>query len=228
VASSEESSAETEDAAAEPDTDNEGAAFTIVLPDKLEMTVAIDELDISAIKEGQEADVTFDALEGQSFSGVVTEVADSADTSSGVASYSATLVLDKSEGILPGMSATATIVKEKKENVITIPLDAVQQYGDDLFVYTQVAEDGTLSGAVKIETGLSDGAVTEVTSGLDEGTVVYYAPTTDDANSSFRMGGGFMGGGAVTRMEGGGPSGRERAPSNDSSGAPSGGGPAGG
>jgi multidrug efflux pump subunit AcrA (membrane-fusion protein) len=218
-------SSETEDAAAEPDTDNEGAAFTIVLPDKLEMTVTIDELDISAVKEGQEADVTFDALEGQSFSGVVTEVADSADTSSGVASYSATLTLDKGEGMLSGMSATATIVKEKKENVITLPLDAVQQYGEDLFVYTQVAEDGTLGGAVKIETGLSDGAVTEVTSGLDEGAVVYYTPTTDDSNSSFRMGGGFMGGGAVTRMEGGGgPSGGGRGPSNNSSGEPSGGG----
>jgi multidrug efflux pump subunit AcrA (membrane-fusion protein) len=215
-----------DESAAEPDTDNEGAAFTIVLPDKLAMTVSIDELDISAIKEGQEADVVLDALEGQSFSGVVTEVSDSADTSSGVASYSATLALDKAEGMLSGMSATATIVKEKKENVITIPLDAVQQYGEDLFVYTSVAEDGSLSGAVKIETGLSDGAVTEVTSGLDEGATVYYAPTTDDSDGSFQMRGGgiMMGSGPVTvRSEGGEPnSGYRGAPAGGT--APSGGG----
>jgi multidrug efflux pump subunit AcrA (membrane-fusion protein) len=182
--------------ATEPDTDNVGAAFTVVLPNKFEMTVSVDELDISAVAEGQEADVAFDALDGQSFSGVVTEVSDSADTSSGVASYSATLTLDKGEGMLSGMSATATIVKEKKENVITIPLDAVQQYGEDLFVYTSIAEDGSLGGAVKIETGLSDGAVTEVTSGLDEGTVIYYVPTTDDSDGAIQMRGGFaMGGG---------------------------------
>jgi multidrug efflux pump subunit AcrA (membrane-fusion protein) len=199
-----------DDSATESDTDNEGAAFTVVLPDKFEMTVSVDELDISAVAEGQEANIAFDALEGQSFSGVVTEVSDSADTSSGVASYSATLVLDKSEGMLSGMSATATIVKEKKENVITIPLDAVQQYGEDLFVYTSIAEDGSLGGEVKIETGLSDGAVTEVTSGLDEGTTVYYVPTTDDSDGTFQMrGGGFMmgGGGEMTVRSSGGPSG---------------------
>jgi multidrug efflux pump subunit AcrA (membrane-fusion protein) len=219
--------------AVEPDTDNEGAAFTIVPPDKLAMTVSIDELDISAIKEGQEASVVFDALEGESFNGVVTEVSDSADTSSGVASYSATLVLDKSEGMLSGMSATATIVKEKKENVITIPLDAVQQYGEDLFVYTSIAEDGSLSGAVKIETGLSDGAVTEVTSGLDEGATVYYVPTEDDSNGAFQMGGGgfMMGGGApnvTVRGSVGGesPGGSRAAPGGESGGGgapPSGG-----
>jgi multidrug efflux pump subunit AcrA (membrane-fusion protein) len=215
--------------ATEPDTDNVGAAFTIVLPDKFEMTVSVDELDISAVAEGQEASVAFDALEGQSFSGVVTEVSDSADTSSGVASYSATLVLDKSEGMLSGMSATATIIKEKKENVITIPLDAVQQYGEDLFVYTSIAEDGALGGEVKIETGLSDGAVTEVTSGLDEGTVIYYVPTTDDSNGTFQMrDGGFMmgGGGPVTVRSGGGESngGFRAAPAGGSGGAaPSGG-----
>jgi multidrug efflux pump subunit AcrA (membrane-fusion protein) len=212
-----------DDSASDPDTDNEGAAFTIVLPDKLAMTVTIDELDISAIKEGQEASVALDALEGESFSGVVTEVSDSADTSSGVASYSATLALDKSEGMLSGMSATATIVKEKKENVVTIPLDAVQQYGEDLFVYTSIAEDGALSGAVKIETGLSDGAVTEVTSGLDEGATVYYVPTTDDSDDSFsiRGNGGFM-------MGGGAPNVTVRSDGSEFRAAPAGGGGGGG
>jgi multidrug efflux pump subunit AcrA (membrane-fusion protein) len=203
--------------------DNEGAAFSVIIPGKADMTVGVDELDIAAVKEGQEASVAFDALEGQTFSGIVTDVSDTADTSSGVASFSATITLDTAEGMLGGMSATATIVKEKKVGVVTIPLEAVQQYGEDLFVYTQLADDGSLSGEVKIETGLSDGAVTEVTSGLEEGATVYYTPSDDGSNGMFSQGGNAMFGGPGVRTFRAGPG-----PESGGSSAPSGNGGGGG
>ena len=56
-----------------------------------------------------------------------------------------------------GMNASATIVIEEKENIVTIPVNALQERGDEVFVYTQKGEDGILTGEQKVSTGLSDG-----------------------------------------------------------------------
>lgn len=46
---------------------------------------------------------------------------------------------------------------EQKEDVVTIPVNALQEQGSSTFVYTQKDEDGNLSGEVEVSTGLSDG-----------------------------------------------------------------------
>ncbi|MDR1067634.1 MAG: efflux RND transporter periplasmic adaptor subunit [Clostridiales Family XIII bacterium] len=199
------------------DTDDLGALATIVLPDKMNLSVTIDELDISAVKEGQEASISLDALDGETFAGTVTEASSEADTSGNAPRFTAVISFEKADGMYPGMSATATIIKEKREDVITLPLEALQQSGNEMFVYTAVDADGNLSGATAVETGLSNGASVEITSGLTEGAAVYYVATSNDSSTQF----GVMGGGM---MIGGG----ERTFSTGSEGPPSGGGGNGG
>jgi multidrug efflux pump subunit AcrA (membrane-fusion protein) len=197
------------------DTDYMGTAAKIALPDKMDLTVSVDELDISVVKEGQESSVELDALEGQTFAGTVASVSDGVDES-GAASFTSVITFERADGMFAGMSATATIVKEKKEGVLTLPLAAVQQYGSELYVYTSLAEDGTLGGETIVETGLSDGATTEITSGIAEGITVYYVDNSSSSTSTFGgMGmGGF--GGEMRTFTGG------NAPAAPSGGAPGG------
>jgi multidrug efflux pump subunit AcrA (membrane-fusion protein) len=183
---------------AEGDTDGIGTAAAIALPDKMDLTVSIDELDISAVKEKQVSTVEVDALAGQTFDGTVTSVSDGVDES-GAASFTAVITFERADGMYPGMSASATIVKEKKEGVLTLPLAAVQQYGSELYVYTSVAEDGTLGGETIIETGLSDGASTEIVSGISEGITVYYVDNSSSSTSTF--GGMGRGGFGIGEMQ---------------------------
>jgi multidrug efflux pump subunit AcrA (membrane-fusion protein) len=165
------------------------AAMTILSDANMQVSVQLDELDVAAVKSGQKATVQLSALEDQSFEGTVT----SRNSSDG--SYYAIVSFPRAEGMFSGFSATVTIVKEEASSVIIIPLDAVQQRGSELFVYTEAAEDGTLSGELTITTGLSDESRVEVTSGLNEGDTVYYqqqitssAASTGSTNS-FGQGG---------------------------------------
>jgi multidrug efflux pump subunit AcrA (membrane-fusion protein) len=185
-------------------TASEGAILTIAGQDNMTLSVDIDELDIAAITPGLETDVEVDALEGETFHGSVTEVSDEADVDTGVARYSAVIELERSDAMKVGMSATATITKERRDGVVTIPLDAVQEFGDRVFVFTGV--DGELGVPVnekEIETGLSDGTNVEVVSGLNAGDVIYYVPVVSgdegmQMRSPAMMGvGGISGGGPV-------------------------------
>lgn len=75
---------------------------------------------------------------------------------------------------------------ENRENVITIPVNALQERGEKIFVYTEKDDEGNLSGETEVTTGLSDGSTVEITEGLSEGDTVYYNKTgnTDSGNSS--------------------------------------------
>ena len=75
---------------------------------------------------------------------------------------------------------------ENRENVITIPVNALQEKGEKAFVYTEKDDEGNLSGETEVTTGLSDGSTVEITEGLSEGDTVYYNKTgnTDSGNSS--------------------------------------------
>ena len=174
------SSSQTEAAGDSSDTSEESGntsmatAFTISKNENMCLSVNIDELDILSIEEGQKVTVTIDALEGQEFEGELTKINHTASNNGGVTKYTAEVTFPKKESMLAGMNATATIVVEEKENILTLPAEAVQERGNHSFVYTQKGEDGVLSGEVEIETGLSDGNKVEIVSGLEAEQEIYY------------------------------------------------------
>ena len=104
--------------------------------------VKVDETDIVNVALGQTADVSVDALPGKVFKGHVTEVGDQALLrSTGVATSQTTsgteeakdfkvvVTLDQtSDELRPGLSATAKITTARKENVLTIPIQALTLY----------------------------------------------------------------------------------------------------
>ena len=198
----------------------ETAAFSIASATEASVSINVDELDILSVKEGQTATVTLDALDGQEFEGTIIEVSNEASSGNSSAKYPVTITFEKTEDMLLGMSASATIHVNEAEDAVLIPVDALQEKGDSTFVYTKKDSDGNLSGEVEVETGISNGSQVEITSGLEEGDTVYYLKAeSSDTSSGQNMPGGMDGQGGMPDMNGG------EAPSGGQ--APSGGGPGG-
>lgn len=178
------------------------AAFTMSSDDNMVLSVNVDELDINSVSNGQTAALTFDAIEDKEFEGEVTKVGSSASASGGVAKYSVNITVARDSRMKTGMNASATITVESREDIITIPVDAIQEKGDRTFVYTGKDENGSLSGETEVTTGLSDGSTVEITEGLAEGDTVYYRKVSVDNKSGSQdssmpgdfggMGGGMM------------------------------------
>lgn len=163
--------------------------FTITAQDSMILSVEVDELDILSVEEGQSAQITMDAAEGKEFVGEVTRVSDSAAGSDGSAKYTVEITLPKEAFMRVGMSASASIVTERRENAVTVLAEAVQERGPETFVYTQYDESsGALSGETKVETGLSDGEKVEILSGLSEGDTVYYKRTESQRQENAQEG----------------------------------------
>ena len=202
-------------------------AFTISPDANRLLSVSVDELDINSVELGQKAVVTFDAIEDQEFEGEVTKIGNTASVNGGVAKYTITIIIPKDEKMKQGMNASATITIEEREDVLTLPMNALQEKGDRTFVYTEKDDEGNLSGETEVETGLSDGSTVEITDGLEEGITVYYLrsenSSTDSGNTDMQMpdmGGNGMDSGATPQMNGNGGS--------DMGGGPGGGGGQGG
>ena len=202
-------------------------AFTISPDENRLLSVSVDELDINSVELGQKAVVTFDAIEDQEFEGEVTRIGNTASVNGGVAKYTVTITIPKDNKMKQGMNASATITIENCEDVLTLPMNALQEKGDRTFVYTEKDDDGNLSGETEVTTGLSDGNTVEITDGLDEGTEVYYLRSEDSSSGSGNadmqmpdMGGNGMDGG-MPQMDGNGGGG-------DMGGGPGGGGAQGG
>lgn len=171
----------------------EVTAFTLATDDTMLLSVNVDELDINSVAEDQEAEITLDAIEDEAFTGTVTKVSASASSTSGSsAKYVVEISLEKDDQIKAGMNASATIVVEKKEDVLTIPVNALQEKGRKVFVYTEQDDEGNLSGETEVTTGISDGSTVEITDGLSEGDTVYYQKSGNiSGDSSGQMNGGF-------------------------------------
>jgi HlyD family secretion protein len=101
--------------------------------------VKVDETDIVNVAMGLPVDVTVDALPGKVFAGQVTEVGDQAILrSTGIATSQSTTGTEEAKDfkvvvtltnpppeLRPGLSATAKITTARRQNVLTIPIQAL-------------------------------------------------------------------------------------------------------
>lgn len=172
----------------------EAVAFTIDKQNNAKIVVSVDELDILSVEKEQSAVITLDALEDEQYTGTVTKISNTASTGSGSTKYEVEITVPMDENMRIGMSASAAIQVSSAEDTLILPMTALQQRGDETFVYTQKDADGNLSGEAAVETGLSDGQNVEIVSGLNEGDEVYYTRATSDKEEDFNEGFGFPGG----------------------------------
>lgn len=175
--------------------------------------MSIDELDIQSVKVGQTVQVTADALEGQTFTGTVTNISLESSYSNGVTNYPVTVTLDETGSLLPGMNVDGRIILEQADDVLAIPVDALMR-GNRVYIReasVKEANGNVPAGfkAAEVETGLINDDYVEIKSGLLEGDQVYVAESTVSNNSHMTgmPGMQMQGGPGVGGGQGGPPSG---------------------
>ena len=145
----------------------------------------IDEADIGGVKEGQRVAFTVDAFPDDSFEGKVTQVRQQPTTESNVVTYEVVISAPNNDlKLKPGLTANVTIYTLEKNDVLVAPSKALRFMPNEaLLSEGQKIEDveapqkvWTLDGntfkAHKVETGTTNGMLTEIVSGISEGTEV--------------------------------------------------------
>ena len=163
-----------------------GIAYPAVIYDMSALTfdISVNELDINKIQVGQKVEITADAVEGETFTGVVDKVNINGTTTNGSTNYPVTVLVDGTpEELKPGMNVSAKIIVEDAGSVLCVPVEAVSR-GADGTSLVKVAGEGALdeNGNVvdpsKLEDrvvtlGRSDDTYIEILSGLEDGETVY-------------------------------------------------------
>ena len=158
---------------------------------QMELHVDIDEADIGQVSVGDAAQFRVDAYDERLFPAVISEIRFAPETIDGVVTYKAVLTIDNSDMLLrPGMTATADITVDERKDVLTVPNAALryapppeavededrsgllgmlipqgserQSRGDGRTLW--VMRDG-VPVEITVETGASDGLVTELLGG---------------------------------------------------------------
>lgn len=150
-----------------PGIQNANGSFLMTLSDMSVVTseVKVDETDIVSVKNGQEAEVTIDAIPNKLFKGRVTEIGSQAVLrSSGLATTQTTtgnqeakdfkvvVTLDNPpENVRPGLSSTAKIKTAERKNVVAIPIQALAvRTRGDLEEAAKQAKKGSSGGSVTL------------------------------------------------------------------------------
>jgi multidrug efflux pump subunit AcrA (membrane-fusion protein) len=177
--------------------DDTSDEYFTISPDKtMTMSVSVDESQILSLTVGQNAIVTVDSIDDETFMGTVTEIDKVGTSSSGVTTYTAEITIDKVDGMLSGMSASAIISIDSVQDALLIPVSALNKTSNGYYVYTTYDEaNQSLGGMVEVTVGVTNSLYAEISSGLTEGETVYYLDT-ESSSMDFMPGGDFsMGGG---------------------------------
>ena len=145
----------------------------------------IDEADIGGVKEGQRVTFTVDAFPDDKFEGTVTQVRQEATTTSNVVTYEVVIgAPNKDLKLKPGLTANVTIYTLEKNDVLAVPSKALRfmpneallKKGEQIEDVDAPQKVWTMEGntfkAHKVETGITNGMLTEIISGISEGTEV--------------------------------------------------------
>ncbi len=151
----------------------------------MQVIADIDEADIGGVKTGQRVTFTVDAFPDDTFQGSVKQVRQQATTESNVVTYEVVISApNNSLKLKPGLTANVTIFTLEKNNVLAVPAKALRFTPNAaLLTPDQVIEDcqgdfkvwtreGNTFKAHKVSTGITNGVLTEILSGVTEGTEV--------------------------------------------------------
>lgn len=153
------------------------AALTLINPNRFHMDVLVDEINVRQIQTGQPVRISIDALPNTEVTGIVTQIASTADNISGVIAYQVTIVPDfADEALRTGMSAAAIITTAQVDNVLLLPNRYIQLDRETDRAYVNKLQQTTVDGIAtqepvlqEIELGLRNERVSQIVAGLNDG-----------------------------------------------------------
>jgi len=161
------------------------SSASVVITDlsALQVSVTLNEADAVNVAAGQPVSFTFDAIDDLTLTGKVKSIDTVGTTSSNVVSYPAVLSFDTTDSRLkPGMSVSATITTDIKQDVIAVSSSAIKTSGDTKYVL--VMNDSGEVSQQTVETGLVGDSTTEITSGLTVGQTIVTQTITASSSST--------------------------------------------
>lgn len=160
----------------------------------LEVGVKVDEYDLGALSLGMKTEVLVNAL-GETVTGTVTKISQKAEVVNGVSYFPTIVTFDDPQGLRVGMSVEVRILAQNAENVLTVPVAAIQYEAKKPFVECKNESGETIKKYVEI--GISNGTYVEIISGIEEGDIVMVPQgTVGSGMTEGGMTGGTAGGGA--------------------------------
>lgn len=184
---------------------NGSVVATIITAQKI-ATISLNEVDVAKIKIGQKTNLSFDAVDGLNITGEVAQIDTVGTVTQGVVTYSVKINFDtQDDRVKSGMSVSAAIITDIKQDVLMVPNNAVKSQGDNHYVeifdtplQSTQGNQGTPSSIAPrqqpVEIGLSNDTDTEIVSGVKEGeqvvtrTITTATTATTQAPSLFGTG----------------------------------------
>ena len=165
-------------------------AFRIDDLSSLLVDVNVSEVDINSVEIGQPVTLTFDAILGSEYNGVVVEVAQTGTVSAGVVNFKVTVELTDADAFVkPGMTAAVNITVKELVDVLLVPNRAVRLSDGERVVY--LLEDNLPVKAI-IRLGSSSDAMSVLVGGdVQEGDEVILNPPTEFMGPGGGPPGGF-------------------------------------
>ena len=143
------------------------AVATLITEQKV-AEITLNEIDITQVKIGQKANITFDVIDDLNITGEVVEVDTLGKVTQGVVTYDVKISFDtQDEQVKLGMSISAVIITNIGQDALVVPNSAIKN--QDGQQYVEVLVNGAPQDNL-IETGISNDLYTEIIGGLEEGT----------------------------------------------------------
>ena len=184
---------------------NEDTVMTVAALSNMQVKIEVGEHEVVFLKNGQRAELSVDALEGQTFEGSVVEIAQKATiknpgTESEVTTFPVKVALDsRPPGVLPGMSSEVRITAETRGDAVIVPIQAVtvrpektlpdakgtgeanttltaKRSRETLAKIVFVVDGDSKAHARRVRTGFASDTDLEILEGLQEGEKVVEGP----------------------------------------------------
>ncbi|MBI2623247.1 MAG: HlyD family efflux transporter periplasmic adaptor subunit [Candidatus Liptonbacteria bacterium] len=202
---------------------SQGTAIATLITSQQTVAISLNEVDVGKVRLGAKATLTFDAIPDLTATGSVVQIDAIGTVTQGVVNYGVTIALDTQDGrVKPGMSVSAMVVTDMRQDVLTVPNAALKAQGNMHYVQVARGVEAGVAGQSSaqgmllalppqrqaVTIGLSNDAVTELTSGVKEGDVVVTREITPSAQTqtaqqaggnAFRLPGAGGGGGVIFR-----------------------------
>lgn len=141
---------------------------TIIDPSSLVAQISVPDKAIGKLKVGQSVPVTVDASGDKSITGVIDNISPDSDPKTNT--YTIKVKIDNSNGDLQsGMFATISIPDQDKNNVLTVPNEALTVENSVDYIYTVV---GDKIKKVQVTIGISNDKITEITGNVKDGAEI--------------------------------------------------------
>ncbi len=146
--------------------------FTVTDMDLLVVRPGVSEMNVTGLEEGQSVKVTLDVYPNQIFDGSIRRIFPSSDAQTGLFTVEVEIIQEEGQPVIrPGFLARPQFSVDPREDVSTVPTEALIEREGETYLFVLNEEKGSVS-LVPVVTGISRDGYVEIRDGVQPGDVV--------------------------------------------------------